>query len=312
MHRVVDATAAEPPLGEHLGTVLRTEQVVERHPDVLVDDVVVGARLRLDLDTRRLAGNHEHAVRAHDEEDVGDPTAGAEPLLAVDDPLVAVAHRMGPEQVRVRAALRLGHRVRRKDLLVQERLEPALLLRLGAVGGQHLHVPCVGRGGAEQGRGGAVATENLVEEAELELAVAGTAELLVKEDGPEALVLDLVLEALHERLDLRVLGADRIGEHVVERFHLLAAEVFHPVELFLEFGFRREVPGHGVSFFYGEADLRDLPPHALDPHGPTRHLRVFPPGRSAFKRANYSSPLAVLCPARLPARRPSVRRTRRA
>ena len=29
-HRVVDATAAEAPLGEHLGAVLRAEQVVER------------------------------------------------------------------------------------------------------------------------------------------------------------------------------------------------------------------------------------------------------------------------------------------
>ncbi len=41
-----------------------------------------------------------------------------------------------------------------------------------------------------------VAAEDLVEQAELELAEAGAAELLVEEDRPQALVLDLVLQAL--------------------------------------------------------------------------------------------------------------------
>ena len=72
-HRVVDAAAAEAPLGEHLGAVLGAEQVVERDADVVVDDVVVVAGLGLDLDARRLARHDEHAVRAHHEEDVGDP-----------------------------------------------------------------------------------------------------------------------------------------------------------------------------------------------------------------------------------------------
>ena len=45
----------------------------------------------MDLHARRLARHDEHAVRAHHEEDVGDPAGAREPLLAVDDPLVAVA-----------------------------------------------------------------------------------------------------------------------------------------------------------------------------------------------------------------------------
>ena len=94
-HRVVDAPAAEPPLREHLGAVLGPEQVVEGHAHVVVDDVVVGAGLGLDLDAGRLARHHEHAVGAHHEEDVGDPTRAGEPLLAVDDPLVAVARWRG-------------------------------------------------------------------------------------------------------------------------------------------------------------------------------------------------------------------------
>ena len=71
-HGVVDAPAAEPALREHLGAVFGAEQVVERDADVVVDDVVVVARLGLDLDARRVAGHDEHAVRAHHEEDVGD------------------------------------------------------------------------------------------------------------------------------------------------------------------------------------------------------------------------------------------------
>ncbi len=74
---MVDATAAEPALGEHLGAVLGAEQVVERHADVVVDDVVVVARLGLDLDAGRVARHHEHAVRAHHEEDVGDAAGAA-------------------------------------------------------------------------------------------------------------------------------------------------------------------------------------------------------------------------------------------
>src|SRR5581483_3780379 len=140
------------------------------------------------------------------------------------------------------------HRVRGEDLLVQERLQPALLLLLGAVRGQHLHVPGVGSCASEHLRRRRVTSEDLVQEPELQLPVAGTAELLVQEQRPQALPLDLVLQALHQRPDLRLLGPDRVGEHEVEGLHLLAAELVHPVELPLKLGFGRKVPGHGVSF----------------------------------------------------------------
>ena len=114
-HGVVDAAAAQPALREHFRSVFRTEKVVERDADVGVDDVVVVARLGLDVDAGRLAGHHKHAVRAHHEKDVGDAPRAREPLLAIDDPLVTVAYRVRLEQVRVGATLRLGHRVRRPE-----------------------------------------------------------------------------------------------------------------------------------------------------------------------------------------------------
>ena len=100
-HRVVDATAAEPTLREHLRAIFGAEQMVERHADVVVDDVVVVARLGHDLDAGCLAGDDEHAVRAHHEQQVCDPAGAREPLLAVDHPLVAVTDGMRLEEVRV-------------------------------------------------------------------------------------------------------------------------------------------------------------------------------------------------------------------
>ena len=160
---MVDAPAAEATLREGLGAVLGAEQVVERYPDVAVDDVVVVAGLGLDLDARGFAGHDEHAVCTHHEEDVGDAAGRGEPLLAVDHPFLAVAHRVGLEQVGVGAALRLGHRVRREHVLVEQRLQPPLLLFLGAEGGEHLDVPGVGGGGAEHLRRARVAADDLVQ-----------------------------------------------------------------------------------------------------------------------------------------------------
>jgi hypothetical protein len=60
----------------------------------------------------------------------------------------------------------------------------------------------------------------------------------------------------------RRVGVRRRREHEVERFHLLAAELPHPVELSLELGIVREIPGHGISSSVGPIRL-----------GPTAELR---------------------------------------
>ena len=51
-----------------------------------------------------------------------------EVLLAVDHPLIPIAHGAAPELARVGAALRLGHREAGDDLAVEQRLQVALLL----------------------------------------------------------------------------------------------------------------------------------------------------------------------------------------
>ena len=245
-HGVVDAAAAEAALGEYLGAVFRAEQVVRGYPDVTVDDVIVVPRLRHDLDARGGAGHHEHAVGAHHEQEVGDPSGRGEPLLAVDYPLIAVPFGMGPEQVRVAATLRFGHRVGREHVLVEQRLEPPLLLLLGAVGREDLHVPGIGCRRAEHRRCPGVAADHLVEQSQPELPEAWAAQLPVEEDRPQALVLDLKLELTDVRLD-RVWPAHGMGEDVVERLDLLLAEPLDPVELVLELRIGGEVPRHALT-----------------------------------------------------------------
>src|SRR6516164_183080 len=154
---------------------------------------------------------------------------------------------MSLEQVRVAAALRLGHRERREHILVKQRLEPPLLLFLGAVGREDLHVPGIGRCGAEHRGCSIVATDHLIEQSQPELSETWAAKISVEEDRPQALVLDLLLELADVRLHHRVWPAHRMGKHVVERLDLLPAEPLDPVELLLELRVGGEIPRHALT-----------------------------------------------------------------
>ena len=109
-----------------------------------------------------------------------------------------------------------------------------------AADGDELAVARVGRLVAEDVGRGRAAPEDLVHQRELHLAVALAAELGVEVARPQAAVPHLLLE--------RFGGLPRVVGHVVveegERFDLLVDELAHPVELLLELGLGREVPGH--------------------------------------------------------------------
>ena len=88
--------------------------------------------------------------------------------------------------------------------------------------------------------------EDLVQQRELELAVALTAQLRAQVRGPELLVADLLLERIDDRLQLGAGRRERQpAPEQVERLDLLAHEVPGPVELGLEVGFGLEIPCHG-------------------------------------------------------------------
>ena len=103
-----------------------------------------------------------------------------------------------------------------------------------------------------------IAADDLVQQAELQLAEAGAAELLVEEQRPQALVLHLLLQAPHVLLHLRVGRAHRVGEDELERLDLLPAELLDPVELLLELRFGGEVPSHVRLRGDGDGRLRSV------------------------------------------------------
>ena len=107
----------------------------------------------------------------------GGAGVGGEELPPVDAPTRPVTLGPAGELLGVRTGLGLGHRVAGEDLTVEERLEVALLLLVGAVVGDDLGVSRVGRLGPEDDGGPLRHAQDLVEQGQLELAVALPAQL---------------------------------------------------------------------------------------------------------------------------------------
>jgi hypothetical protein len=204
---VVHAHGVEHPLDPHAGGVAR-----DQHHRVPVVPVGVG-----------VGEAHEHEDPA-----VGVAHAGRPPLAAVDDHLVAVDDGGGLHGGGVgRRDPRLGHRERGADPAVEQRLEPLLLLRVGAVAQQHLHVAGVGRVAVEhqrrdRGAAGELRDRRVVDVGQPLTAVGAEpggvlAGVLVRqEEVPQAPLSGLGLELLDQRQRLpRVAGTTSLREVAV-------------------------------------------------------------------------------------------------
>src|SRR5258707_15173792 len=99
------------------------------------------------------------------------------PFLAVDYPVVAAQLRLGFENFGVRATLRLGHRERRNDLVVEQRLQKTLLLIGRPIMRENLGVARIRRLASKNDRRESRAPEDLVHQRELDLPIALPAEL---------------------------------------------------------------------------------------------------------------------------------------
>jgi hypothetical protein len=89
------------------------------------------------------------------------------------------------------------------------------------------------------------AAQDLVHQAQLDLAIALAAQLGAQVAGPQAAFFHFLLQGPHQ-LDVGgVLHVERAAQQVLQRLHALAHEFVHPVELGLEVsvGFKR--PAHG-------------------------------------------------------------------
>ena len=116
---------------------------------------------------------HVGIRHAHHDDERRGAQVRREELVAVDDPLVAVALGVALELRGVGAAVRLGHRVAGEHLAVEQRLEPLLLLLRGAVRGDDLGVAGVGRRAAEDDGRPHRPAEQLVRRAGLPIERAG-------------------------------------------------------------------------------------------------------------------------------------------
>lgn len=198
-----------------------------------------------------LVDRHVRVGDDHGDDEGSVRIVGGEPLLTVDHPLVAVAHRPAGEAAGVGAAGRFGHGEGGHDPSVEERFEEFLALFLGAVVGEDLGVAGVGGLGAEDHRGPGGTAQNLVQERQLDLPHAHAAEFGRQVGGPQTLFAHLTLE----RADgVEVDGAGAVvrfrvaREEDVERLDLIPYEGVGPVEAGLERGVGAEVPHMAVPF----------------------------------------------------------------
>src|SRR6266851_5315851 len=169
------------------------------------------------------------------------------PFLAVDYPVVTAQLGLGLENFRVRATLRLGHRERRNDLIVEQRLQKTLLLIGRPIMRENLGVTRVRRLATKNDRSEARAPQDLVHQRELDLSVALPAKLRPEMARPQFALAHLGLQRPHQLVSFRIANVVRMSEHVVERLDFLAHELIDPVEILLELGLGFKIPTHSCS-----------------------------------------------------------------
>ena len=163
----------------------------------------------------------------HDDAEARTVGARREPLVRVDHPVVAVAHRAPLQERRVGARdLGLRHAEERPRLACDERLEEPLLLVGRAEQVQDLAVAGIRRLAAEDQLRDEAAPDLLVQVRVLEEAAAGAARLRRQVRRPQVRALRLLLQLADERVGRLVLAKERrlvrIDVLLHEGAHLLA------------------------------------------------------------------------------------------
>src|SRR6266478_4273069 len=169
------------------------------------------------------------------------------PFLAVDYPVVAAQFRFRLENFWVRATLRLGHRERGNDLIVEQRLQKPLLLIRRPIMRENLGVARVRRLASKHNRRESRAPQDLVHQRELDLPVTLPPELRPEMARPQFALAHLGLQRPHQLVAFRIAHIVRMPQHVVERLDFLAHELIDPVEVLLELGLGFKIPTHSCS-----------------------------------------------------------------
>ena len=129
---------------------LQPQVRVRLHRLDVAQDLVAGVRQFDEEGAVALVAGRVRVGLGHHQRDVGHARGRAEPLLAVQDPLVAVEDRRRLHARGVRAGRLLRHRVADALLAVQQRLQVLLLLVVRAVLDEREHRGVVGALGVER------------------------------------------------------------------------------------------------------------------------------------------------------------------
>src|SRR5947209_18299429 len=142
--------------------------------------------------------------------------------------MVAVLGGGRGEYLRVRAALRLGHREAGDDSVVQQRFEVTPLEFGSAVMSQDLAVTGIRCLGTENDRSTFGPAEDLVEQRKFDLTVARAAQMRSQVGRPQPTLHDNLLQRRNQRLAYRIVEVVRLFDDQVDRFALRAYEVVNP------------------------------------------------------------------------------------
>ena len=240
------------------------EQCIRSHPNSVVADQgmprFVGIRsnqMVSGLDGQALGSGRDQERRGalvywhigiadrYDDKERGDGRVGGEVLSSVDHPVRAVADRTGGEDPWIGAALRLRHRKARKDLPGKQSGQIAVLLILCSEAGDDLGIAGVGRLCSEHDRRPRAATQNLVDQRQLDRTEALPTQFGSQMWCPQAIVADLLFQWVDDAAPLVVQRQEFTAwkqhfEGLDLRMHKLA----DPVEFLLELRFGGEVPRH--------------------------------------------------------------------
>ena len=187
VRRVVIAEDGERPYDSHSGGVAR-------HEDHRL--LLVARRIGIGL--------------AHQDEDLAARVhrARGPPLPGVDDiARIALAADRRLDVGRVGGGdRRLGHRKRRADLALEQRLQPALLLFLRAIADQRFHIAGIGRRAVEDLGCDRRAAQDLAERRVFEVCQPGAVFAFRQEQVPQTGGARLLFQLLHDRRNLPARG----------------------------------------------------------------------------------------------------------
>ena len=265
----MNTSAAEAGLCHGKRAAARAEHVIEGNAHVLVTDVAVIAMTILltahadvahNVDPGQIGRNDKHRrtrvrrrVRIghrHDDQERCIARVRGKPLLAIDHPVIAVQFRAALEHLRVRAGMRFGHGEAGDDFSIEQWLQKARLLCLGAVVRKDFRVACVRRLTAENDGSESRATKDFIHQAQLQLPVARPTQFRTQMTRPQAARFHLCLQWPHQLLEVRVLNVVGVAQHIVERLDFVTDEFIHPIQFFLKFRVCFEVPSHLASSSY--------------------------------------------------------------